>query len=181
MPSAPASDAASSPLHREISALYAGHHSWLQGWLRRRLGNACDAADLAQDTFVRLLVAPDDSPEKQRAWQLDEPRAYLTVVAKRLLANLYRRRSLEQAYLETLAQLPEPLAPSPEQRAILLESLQRIDAMLDGLPAVVRSAFLMAQLEGLEQAEIAQRLRISERTVRRHLTQALARCIVFMP
>ena len=53
MPSAPAS----SPLHREISTLYAGHHGWLQGWLRSRLGNAFDAADLAQDTFVRILVS----------------------------------------------------------------------------------------------------------------------------
>ena len=172
---------ASSPAHHEISVLYAGHHGWLQGWLRRRLGNAGDAADLAQDTFVRLLTAPHDSPERQSGWQLDEPRAYLTLIAKRLLANLYRRRSLEQAYLETLALLPEPLAPSPEQRAILLESLQRVDALLDGLPGPVRNAFLMAQLEGLGQAEIAARLGISERTVRRHLPQAMARCIVLMP
>jgi RNA polymerase sigma-70 factor (ECF subfamily) len=172
---------ASQSAHPEVCALYTAHHGWLQSWLRRRLGNAFDAADLAQDTFVRILVAPADAPARPQGWQLDEPRAYLTVIAKRLLANLYRRRSLEQAYLDTLAQLPEPLYPSPEQRALLLESLQSVDAMLDGLPAPVRTAFLMAQLEGLGQAEIAGRLGISERTVRRHLTQAMARCIVCMP
>jgi RNA polymerase sigma-70 factor (ECF subfamily) len=173
--------AAQSVHDRAIAALYSDHHGWLLGWLRRRLGNGWDAADLAQDTFVRLLVAPEGTPEKQRAWQLDEPRAYLTLIAKRLLANLHRRRALEQAYLETLAQLPAPLAPAPEQRALLLEALQQIDAALNGLPAPVRTAFLLAQLEGLGQAAIAARLSVSERTVKRYMVQAMARCIVHLP
>ncbi len=163
-----------------IADLYSDHHGWLQGWLARRLGNAFDAADLAQDTFVRLLDAPDATPEKQQGWRLREPRAYLTVVAKRLMANLHRRRALEQAYLEALALAPEPLAPSPEQRALLLESLQRIDAMLDGLASPVRTAFLLAQLEGLGCAEIAARLGVSERSIKRYLAQAMARCILLI-
>jgi len=161
-----------------VQLLYVQHHGWLQAWLSRRMGNAFDAADLAQDTFLRVLAAPDGTPEKQRGWQLDEPRAYLTLIAKRLLANLYRRRSLEQAYLEALAQVPEVFAPSPEQRALLLETLQEIDAMLDGLAAPVRRAFLLAQLDGLGYAEIAERLTVSERTVKRYMVQAMAHCIV---
>lgn len=168
-------------LHSEVAVLYADHHSWLQGWLRRRLGHAGDAADLAQDTFVRLLDAPDATPEKQGGWQLREPRAYLTLIAKRLLANLYRRRALEQAYLEALALMPEPMAPSPEEQAIILETLQQVDAMLDGLKPPVRAAFLLAQLEGLGYAEIATRLGLSERTVKRYMVQAMARCIVLQP
>jgi len=173
--------AAESVLHHpHVQALYSDHHGWLQGWLRKKLGNAFDAADLAQDTFVRILAAPDDMPEKQGDWQLREPRAYLTVVARRLLANLYRRRSLEQAYLDALSTLPEPHAPSPEQQAIILETLQEIDAMLDGLAAPVRQAFLMAQLEGLGYAEIASRLSVSERTVKRYMADAMARCILLV-
>ena len=167
--------AADSVLHHpHIQTLYCDHHGWLQGWLRKKLGNAFDAADLAQDTFLRILAAPD----KQGDWQLREPRAYLTVVAKRLLANLYRRRSLEQAYFEALSALPEPQAPSPEQQAIILETLQEIDAMLDGLAPPVRRAFLMAQLEGLGYAEIAATLGVSERTVKRYMAEAMARCIL---
>jgi RNA polymerase sigma-70 factor (ECF subfamily) len=168
-------------LHHEVTTLYTDHHGWLQGWLRRKLGHAGDAADLAQDTFVRLLDAPDATPEKQGGWQLREPRAYLTLIAKRLLANLYRRRSLEQAYLEALAQLPEPMAASPEDQAIILETLQQVDAMLDGLKPPVRAAFLLAQLEGLGYAEIATRLGLSERTVKRYMAQAMARCILLLP
>ncbi len=37
---------------RAIEALYSGHHGWLYATLKRKLGNAMDAADLAQDTFA---------------------------------------------------------------------------------------------------------------------------------
>ena len=179
MPSRTAAMSAAEPaLHPHIRTLYSAHHGWLQGWLRKKLGNAFDAADLAQDTFVRLLSAPDDTPEKQGDWQLREPRAYLTLIAKRLMANLYRRRSLEQAYLEALGAMPQPMAPSPEQQAIILETLQEIDAMLDGLAPAVRQAFLLAQLEGVGYAEIAAKLAVSERTVKRYMAEAMARCIL---
>ncbi|CAI8741960.1 hypothetical protein EMIT0P12_10204 [Pseudomonas sp. IT-P12] len=39
------------------------HHAWLNGWLRKRPGNASDAAGLAQDTLVRVIktrTAPND-------------------------------------------------------------------------------------------------------------------------
>lgn len=168
-------------LQQQVHILYSDHHGWLQAWLNKKLGNAFDAADLAQDTFMRILTAPDNTPEKLHGWDLREPRSYLTIIAKRLMANLYRRRSLEQAYLDALLLMPEPLAPSPEQQFIILETLQEIDAMLDGLQPKVRAAFLLAQLEGLNYLEVAQRLDISERTVKRYMVQAMARCILLTP
>ena len=152
--------------------LYREHHSWLESWLRRRLDNRWDAADLSQDTFLRLHAS--DQPLDE----LREPRAYLLTLGKRLLINFYQRRSLEQAYLEALALLPEACAPSPEQRWILLEALQALDALLDGLPAPVRRAFLLAQLEGLSYREIAERVRVSERTVKRYMAQAYEHCLL---
>lgn len=168
-------------VHGRLPALYVEHRSWLLSWLRRRLGNAGDAADLTQDTFVRLLAAPESTPERQRGWALDEPRAYLTVIARRLVISLHRRRSLEQAYLDSLQALPVPLAPSPEHQYLILEALHEIDALLDGLPPAVREAFLLAQVEGLGQAEIAIRLQLSERTIKRHVARALAHCILAAP
>ena len=46
------------PVQQDLHALYSDHHGWLLGWLRRRLGNAADAADLAHDAFLRLIVRP---------------------------------------------------------------------------------------------------------------------------
>ena len=93
-----------------------------------------------------------------------------------MLASHWRREQLEQAYLDALRSFAPALAPSPEERAILLEALHRLDELLDGLPVAVKRAFLMSQLDGLGQREIAQALGITERTVRRHLTRAAEQC-----
>ncbi|CAN5667837.1 sigma-70 family RNA polymerase sigma factor [soil metagenome] len=161
--------AADVAIHHEIATLYVDHHGWLNGWLRKRLGNATHAADLAQDTFMRLLTR--EEPVAAR-----EPRAFLTTVAQRVLFNHYRRQQLEQAYLEALAHAPQAVALSPAARAVLLETLDEIDRLLDGLPAPVRRAFLMAQLEGLKQSEIADALGVSITTVKRYLVQAGGQC-----
>ena len=161
---------AEQPPFRDIAVLYSEHHSWLQGWLRRRLNNGCDAADLAQDTFVRLLGSG-------RLQSIDEPRAYLTTVAKGLLVNWYRRQALERAYLDALALLPEPEAPSPEQRALLLEALHEIDAMLDALPPIVRTTFLLSQLDGMTYGDIAVHLKVSLTSVKRYMAQAFRQCL----
>ena len=158
-----------------LAGLYSEHHGWLKRWLRGKLQCAEQAADLAQDTFVRLLAAP-----RARATPLQTPRAYLTTVAQRLLIDHYRRLSLEHAWLEVLAQQPELLVQSPEERLLILETLQRLDAMLAGLPGAVRSAFLMAHIDELPYAEIAVRLDVSERTVKRYLVQAFEQCILLI-
>ncbi|WP_339525064.1 sigma-70 family RNA polymerase sigma factor [Pseudomonas sp. EL_65y_Pfl2_R96] len=165
------SDAAM-PKEQTLHDLYRDHRGWLEGWLRRRMGNACDAADLSQDTFLRLLAS------SQRIADLQEPRAYLLTVGKRLLSNFYKRRSLEQAYLAALASMPEDCVPSPEQRWLLLETLQALDELLDGLPTAVRRAFLWSQLEGLNYQQIAERLRVSERTIKRYMAHAYEHCLL---
>ncbi|MNL22453.1 putative RNA polymerase sigma factor FecI [compost metagenome] len=65
---------------------------------------------------------------------------------------------------------------SPEDRAIVLETLLELDRLLDGLPAAVRRAFLMSQLEGLTHAQVAAALGVSIPTVKRYIVKALQRC-----
>lgn len=152
-------------VHKHVSTLYSDHHGWLQGWLRGKLGNAFDAADLAHDTFVRILVDCN-------AQAIREPRSYLATIAGRVVVDHFRRRALERAYLEALAQWPEPEALSCETRALLLETLYEIDAMLDGLGAQIKKVFILSQFEGLTYTQIAERLGIALRTVNKYMARA---------
>ena len=153
-----------------ITELYQTHNSWLLGWLRRKLGCSFDAADLVQDTFSRIL-------QKDDLTNIKEPRAYLTTIAHGLLVNHVRRRDIEKAYLETISHLPQAEAPSPETINIMIETLTKIDEMLDGLSGKVRNAFLWFQLEGLTHAQIAARLSVSVSSVRQYIAKALVHCI----
>lgn len=163
---------AHSLLQQDVHELYRDHHGWLQGWLRRKLGNSFDAADIAQDTFMRLLARQN---VKEMA-AVREPRAFLSTIAHGLVVQHWRRRELEQAWLETLAQLPEQSAPCPESRLQFLEALIAIDQMLDQLKPKVRTAFLLAQLDGLTCPQIAERIGVSLATVERYLAVALRHC-----
>jgi RNA polymerase sigma factor (sigma-70 family) len=159
------------PTGQGLYQLYHEHHGWLRGWLRQRLNNSADAADLTQDTFLRILLAHSSET-------LREPRHYLATVARGLVIDLYRRRSLEQAYLEALAQQPEHVAPSAEIQVEMIDSLMAIDRLLDNLGERTRHIFLAVQLEGLSYEKTAARLGVSVSTVRKHLAKALLHCLL---
>lgn len=153
-----------------VQDFYVSHNSWLYSWLCKKVGSTFDAADLAQDTFLRVLLKTD-------LVSILEPRAYLTKVAHGLMVSHIRRREIERSYLMEIAQLPEFQTQSAEARSIALEILIKIDSMLDGLPLKVRSAFLLSQLEGLTHAEIASELKVSVASVRLYIAKALLHCL----
>ncbi|AYF49999.1 sigma-70 family RNA polymerase sigma factor [Pseudomonas sp. 13B_2.1_Bac1] len=161
------------PLNQAVHALYAEHHGWLFGWLRKKLGCPQNAADLSHDTFLRILASRD------ALGAMREPRAFLTTTARHLIIDRARRRQLEDAYLRELAltiEMMEQCQQSPEEILVTLEALEQIAFVLDGLALNARQAFLLYFLEGLRQSEIASRLGISERMVRKHLMNALMHC-----
>ncbi|QEI07147.1 sigma-70 family RNA polymerase sigma factor [Pigmentiphaga aceris] len=160
--------------HPPVHQLYQAHQGWLRTWLGRRLGCAETARDLAQDTFVRVLLRP------QAVAGLREPRAYLTTVARGLVVDHWRRRSLEQAYLETLASLPASDEPSPEEQLVVLQILDELDRLFEALAPRVREAFVLAQFGGLDYVQVAAKLNITERTVKRYMAQGFECCLLAM-
>lgn len=171
MPAAACSPLPPSATADSVQALYEAHHGWLVALLRRRLQCRDGAADLAHDTFVRVLQKPEALPAVR------EPRAYLTTIARGLLCDHWRRRSLEQAWLDTLAALPDELAPSPEDTLAILQTLQQLDDLLSHLAPKAREVFALSQLQGLGYAQIAQQVGVSERSVKRYMAQGFELCL----
>lgn len=153
--------------------LYQQHHGWLNAWLRARLNNSSDAADLAQDTFIRVLTTRSNET-------IREPRTYLSAIARALMIDQFRRRAVEQAYLDALALRPEALDISAETRLSIIETLTMIDTLLDSLGERTRSIFLAVQLEGLTYAAVGERLGVSVTTVKKHLIRAMTECLLLV-
>lgn len=152
-----------------VEHLYKDHHHWLYTWLYKKMQNRQNAEDLAQDTFVRLL-------KKKTPITPQEPRALLLTIAKGMVSNFYRHQKIESSYLEFILSLPEEYAPDPETQTILLEAILELDRRLNGLEYQVKQAFILTQLEGLTQAQVAKQLGISIATVQRHIVKALHQC-----
>jgi len=159
-----------SPPIRKLGFFFNDHHRWLLHHIQHRVRNHADAEDTAADTFCQMLAARID-PDS-----IEQPRAYLSTIARRLIFDRYRRSRLETAYLERLAAAPEALAPSPEDQLQLIQALVAIDRALDGLPLIVKATFLYSQLDGMSYVAIARKLQLSERTVSRYMKQALRQC-----
>lgn len=156
-----------------IEQIYEQHHSWLYGWLKGRLSDACDAADVAHDTFVRILAA-------RNAAHIREPRDYLATIARGLVIDRYRRSAIETAYLQALATRPEASAISEEDRALIIETLMAVDKALAGLGARTQRIFMLSQIEGLTYQQIAVQLQVSLTTVKKHMIRALTECALIM-
>jgi RNA polymerase sigma-70 factor (ECF subfamily) len=156
-----------------VQRIYEQHHSWLHGWLKGRLANTCDAADVAHDTFVRILGSAN-------AAQIREPKDYLVTVARGLVIDRYRRRAIEQAYLQSLASRPEPTVISEEDKALIIETLCAVDKTLANLGPRAYRIFMLSQIEGLTYQQIAEQLRVSLTTVKKHMIRAFTECAMLL-
>lgn len=159
----------SSSAHHVVGELYAQHHGWVVQLLRRKLGGQEQALDLAQDTFVRILSSG-------AVPIFHEPRAYLTTVASRLCGQYFRRQALERAYEQSLTILEPEHMPSPETRLLVLEALDAVGQVLDGLGSKVQEIFLLSQLDGLTYPQIAERMGLTVNVVQKAMLKAYRHC-----
>lgn len=162
------------PMHKHspesLRSLYADHHGWLTGWLTQKLGCPHNASDLTQDTFVRVITRCEPAT-------VTNHRPWLLTIAKRLLIDKSRRFKLEQAYLEALKEQPQiQSAPSSEELLFAVQTLEQIAQVLDSLAEKPRKAFVLRNIEGLTQADIAVQLGVSNTMVRNYLVQGLVAC-----
>jgi RNA polymerase sigma factor (sigma-70 family) len=146
----------------------------LYRFLQRRLQNAQNVEDLAQETYLRLLRASD-------LGQVKFPQAYLYRVALNVMYEFQvRERGREVSFdSETVAQLAERVIDeSAAPEAACEESLRnsRLQEAIAELPKMQRAVLRLAMQQSLSHAEIGQQLGISVSTVRNHLYRAIDFC-----
>jgi RNA polymerase sigma-19 factor, ECF subfamily len=148
---------------------YIAHNNWLNGWLRKKLSCVFDASDIAQDAMIKVIYHQDLA-------SIQEPRAFLTTTATRLIIDLVRKRNLEMAYFEALSYQQHEVVASPDHLTEVVETLNQIAQMLEGLPEKVYRAFLMCRLEGLSYTDIGEQLGVSASMVKQYIAKAMLHC-----
>lgn len=159
------------PHHALMASLFSEHYTWLRGRVSRAMGCQHSGEDIAAEAFLRVLGLRDPQA-------INEPRALLTTIARRLMVDNWRRGDLERAYLESLREIPENTLPSPEEQAMLVETLVQLDQLLEGLPRLSKAVFVHSYLGGMTYQQIGEALGISKSRVQQLMEAAIARCLM---
>lgn len=156
----------------DIGRLFTLHRDELQRFALRRLGDRDRAADVVQDTFVRLANAVNESNPL-----LDNPRAYLFRITGNLATDALRHSRVADAVLdrEGLNDSLPAAQPTPETVALDRDLLRRLQAALALLPDGQRRVLTLKRLHGCSHAEIGARTGLSPAAVEKNLTRALQR------
>lgn len=125
------------------------------------------AQDLSQDLFFNLWNNRDKLSDI-RSFQ-----SYLYQMARNVLYNYYDRSLVRERYNAEKA--VTPLVTDDIEEQVFANELQSlINLKVDQMPPQRQQIFRMSRVDGLNNEEIANRLKISKRTVENHLTTALA-------
>jgi len=141
------------------------HYEELVGTWTRRLRNRQQAEDLAHDTFVRVLES--DSAAVQ------QPRAYLHQTARNIAVDGYRREDRRGAMESEAIDVSVSSSGDPEHFMQAIQLAESIERALTELPVNCRKVFVWQKIEGLTQAEIAERLGLSKNMVEKYMIRTL--------
>jgi RNA polymerase sigma factor (sigma-70 family) len=153
-----------------VERLFAQHGTALRAFFYHRVRQRPDAAELAQEVYVRMLRINDVEA-------IRNPEAYLYTVASNLAKE---HRVLEQRGANTvnvedaaelLADVPPPSGDIDTERRV-----KRLREVLGQLPPKCQAAVVMHYWRGMSYQEIAPQLGVSTHMVKKYLSQALAHC-----
>jgi RNA polymerase sigma-70 factor, ECF subfamily len=146
-----------------MDRLFTSWYARLVASVRRRLGDADDAEDVAQEAFVRLL---DEEP--------DDPPAWLFTVAGHLTIDRQRSKTRRDRIAAHRGGDLGPSASSHEsaqQRLERAETVEAVRSILRGLPERDQQLLLLHH-DGVPYREIADRLGLAPSSVGSLLTRA---------
>jgi RNA polymerase sigma-70 factor (ECF subfamily) len=146
------------------------HQTELLNFFRGRVTRPQDAADLAQESWSRMMHYRLDTVASSRG--------LLFTIARNVLKNHWRwstLRQIEQSTDFTELEVSSE-APGPERHLQAQLDLKALEAAVIALPPKCRMVFLLSRIEGLSNAEVAQRCGVSVKMVEKHLAKAVLAC-----
>ncbi len=152
----------------ELELAFRAHAAELRSFLHRQLRNPDTAADLTQETYLRLLRQPPRKPVLNL-------RGFIFKIARNLAIDHARSRQIRERLDEGTAYLYEVTGESPALFDVVVAQ-QELTAMahaLSRLPTQCQEIFTLCRLRNLPHKEVALQLQVSVSTVEKQLAVAL--------
>jgi RNA polymerase sigma-70 factor, ECF subfamily len=143
--------------------LYPRYIKRIYGYIAYRVGRKQDTEDLVSETFVRALERLNDFKYRGEG----SFAGWLFQIAYHVVGEFYREQNRPVAITET----PE-LTPF-EDELIQKEKFALVQYHLQDLPPRQREVIILKYLGGLRNQEIAQILRVNERSISAYLSRGI--------
>ena len=140
--------------------LFTACYPRLAGLVRRLVDDDDTAHEIASEAFTRLIA---------RWHTLDSPQGYLYMIAANLVRDHWRRAGRQRRAISVMS-----AAARPDRGYQPVQDVE-VRALIQALPASMRSAFLLHYYAGFPVREVAVLLGRTEGTVKSDLSQARAR------
>lgn len=132
-----------------------------------RLGNQEEAEECVQDVLYKLWKLRHDFSLTKI-----ELSNYLSRAIRNQSFNILDQRHRTRLKSEQYAPAADINLLSPERELIIRELQQQIDQSINALPPQCRLVFKLSRQDGLSNKEIAEKLNLSENTIKSHLKKA---------
>ncbi|MBV9996362.1 MAG: sigma-70 family RNA polymerase sigma factor [Caulobacteraceae bacterium] len=155
----------------DLAELFQRNYEDIRLFILKRVPTPEDAADLAQEAFLRLL--------RRGEGVMMSARGYLFATALNLVRDQMRAKAARPecgtaADLENVADA----APRADAHSEYRDALRILELALSELSPTRRSALLLHRLDGLSHAAVAEALGLSVSSVEKHIRFALRHCNV---
>lgn len=135
----------------------------LYRYILARMPDSDIAHEILHDVFLHTI-------ETSRCQTLRFPKAFMYTLAKRNIANFYRRQTIESNYQHLLAE--HESGWHLETQLLIEEQLALVSEQLATLPKQVSDTYLLAKLDGMTYQQIALQLKVSPNSIKYYLQMA---------
>jgi len=156
--------------HAYLESLFGKYRIALRRYLAKLLHNEEDAADLLQETYLKLIEQASLDHLEANA------RAYLFRVATNLVRDKARKDKVraKDQHISTENTELESQRASPYQQAEWDQALMKVNQALLRLKPRCQEIFILHRYRGMSYPEIAKVMRTTTRTIEREMSVAIA-------
>ena len=151
-----------------FAEIYKRYAKNLADFTASKLFNLEDAQDIIHDLFVKLW---EDRKQLNITSNL---KTYLFTITRHRIIDKIRRNITREEYAAMLQSLVNAYQPNVEQQIAAKELQQTIKNSLNELSPKVKEIYQLSREENLSIPEIAEKLQLSEQTVKNQLSTALS-------
>lgn len=150
-----------------FAEIYQRYAKNLADFTASKLFNLEDAQDIIHDIFVKLWA------ERKQVNITSNLKTYLFTITRHRIIDKIRRNITREEYAAMLQSLTNVYQPNVEQQIAAKELQQIIENSLNELSPKVKEIYQLSREKNLSISEIAEKLQLSEQTIKNQLSTAL--------